>query len=460
MVCHLDRVNGEVISSDLVHREILNSNENRNSKFNTPNRWNIRIENTMHNQVKSPSDTTIYAPGLAKVQSPVMNQEVVARRLTSADNDQNKSNSRNEFQRGVNSEADVINKITLFLDNMRLESGGNETHREQMFTAQQPAPQAAPGPSRMMGGDNSDEVDVVPGQGQGGLVAQQMIINAEKFRAAIDQPNGKEISCFPQQTIDDEFFHLTCHVDVNLIPKIERGEFVELEKLLPCNPTCRGGGDNRLELVNKDGYTYFVPASDRELGKIKSVRKWEQAFRVYAAIYSRANPHRAAEIWQYVYIGNLAASSYSWDNVACYDFAFRHLMSKHPERSWSTIFQQMWSPSMRDPVGRTGVNWGGTASSASSQGRGNKSHRDNYCWKFNKNRCKFGTKCKFDHCCYYCDAYGHGLFNCPRKSARSRDKGSRFEKFDDNRKHGRQNHQDDTNRPGGGGSQHAAASRG
>ena len=32
---------------------------------------------------------------------------------------------------------------------------------------------------------------------------------------------------------DDEFFHLTCHVDVNLKSKIQRAEFVDLEKLLP-----------------------------------------------------------------------------------------------------------------------------------------------------------------------------------------------------------------------------------
>ena len=32
---------------------------------------------------------------------------------------------------------------------------------------------------------------------------------------------------------DDDFFHLTCHIEPSLIHKIEKGEFVELEKLLP-----------------------------------------------------------------------------------------------------------------------------------------------------------------------------------------------------------------------------------
>ena len=159
--------------------------------------------------------------------------------------------------------------------------------------------------------------------------AEKMIIGAEKFWAAINKPSGEEnMVVFPKPTIDDEFFHLTCHVELNLISKIERGDFVELERLLPKDPSQLGGnGDHRMELVNRDGFSYFVPVSDRELGKISGVHKWEQAFRVYAAIYSRANPHRSAEIWQYMYIINLASNSYSWDNVACYDFAFRQLMA-------------------------------------------------------------------------------------------------------------------------------------
>ena len=32
---------------------------------------------------------------------------------------------------------------------------------------------------------------------------------------------------------DDEFFHLTCHVEASMKQKIERGEFIELDKLLP-----------------------------------------------------------------------------------------------------------------------------------------------------------------------------------------------------------------------------------
>ena len=49
---------------------------------------------------------------------------------------------------------------------------------------------------------------------------------------------------------DDNFFHLTCHIDPNLIHKIEKGEFIELEKLLPKDKLGRNGDDNRLEWVH------------------------------------------------------------------------------------------------------------------------------------------------------------------------------------------------------------------
>ena len=100
---------------------------------------------------------------------------------------------------------------------------------------------------------------------------------------------------------DDDFFHLTCFIEPSLIHKIERGEFVELEKLLPKdrNSYSRGSTDeNRLEWVQRDGGTFLVSAGRDQ--KITGIRRWEQAFRVYATIYCAANPQRAKEIWQYI----------------------------------------------------------------------------------------------------------------------------------------------------------------
>ena len=81
---------------------------------------------------------------------------------------------------------------------------------------------------------------------------QQTILDAEKFKATIEpvpgmfdengvldeQLNFSKVNLMnngrnPGNGLSDkDFFHLTCHIDVSLRSKIEKGEFVDLEKLL------------------------------------------------------------------------------------------------------------------------------------------------------------------------------------------------------------------------------------
>ena len=55
---------------------------------------------------------------------------------------------------------------------------------------------------------------------------------------------------------DDDFFHLTCHIEPSLIHKIEKGEFVELEKLLPKDKFGKPD-EGRMEWVHRDGGVLF-----------------------------------------------------------------------------------------------------------------------------------------------------------------------------------------------------------
>ena len=185
------------------------------------------------------------------------------------------------------------------------------------------------------------------------------ILQAEQFKVAITQPSGMvQIDELEETPVvygnkdgvgvsDDDFFHIMSHVNKAVVAKIERGEFVDLEKLLPRDCSYKGN-EGRMEWMHKDGNTYLVPVSREQ--KINSVRCWEQAFRVYATIYCGANPSRAKEIWQYVSVINFAAASYVWENVAAYDINFRHLMEFNPRRSWGVMYNQMWNLCLRDPI--------------------------------------------------------------------------------------------------------------
>ena len=178
--------------------------------------------------------------------------------------------------------------------------------------------------------------------------AERTLVEAEKFKARVEQPGNynernEEIQLDVQERLaqdlcdssqalnilnigsgvsDDDFFHLTCHIDPSLIHKIEKGEFVKLEKLLP-KEKLGGREEKRLKWVQRDGGTFLVPA--QKDNKIGNFRRWEQAFRAYATIYCRAHLHRSKEIWQYIMVINTTASAYAWDNVYNYDITFRHL---------------------------------------------------------------------------------------------------------------------------------------
>ena len=170
-----------------------------------------------------------------------------------------------------------------------------------------------------------------------------------------------------------------------------------------------------MELVSRRGETFIMPIEKEN--KITNVRRWEQAFRIYAAIYSQANPQRASEIWQYVYVINSAASSYIWENVASYDYTFRQLMACNPMRNWSNIYHQMWNLTMRETIPKGFQNGPVGSGDNGKKGKRNSggNRRPSYCWSFNRGeKCKFEPNCKFIKRCSYCDAAGHGQFECPK----------------------------------------------
>ena len=201
-----------------------------------------------------------------------------------------------------------------------------------------------------------------------------------------------------------------------------------MDKLLPKNKLFKNKGDRKLEILHElisGEESTFVSLGERNL--ITNVRRWEQAFRVYAAVYSEANPARAAEIWQYMYVINTAAGSYQWDNVYEYDYTFRQLMAKKPHCSWAKTYNQAWNLCMRDPLPKNSANSQAHMHVHSNSGN---SWRDSCCWKYNRNKCKSGSGCAFDHRCTYCGAWNsHGYFNCNKRLKKQHGANERHDKI-------------------------------
>ena len=453
--------------------------------------------------IKSPSDTTIYAPALKKGMGTetILDLEVVNdNSQAKAKQKQSKVNTghmaRNEWvvakttdvpqtngslmdHRSANIvKPDLMLKILNFVDQLRLNFDGNEREDGRP----EPEPEQIPRQPRSS--------ISAPGLEDAQRHMVQALIEMEKFKAAVENLPGRILNtdlglvlnnevttnnpanCVdsinagftlappppepfmvnndinPQAphlvsrqivgaqggVTDDDFFHLTCYIDPAVQRKVENGEYVDLDKLLPKdnNPLSKvtGCSETKLEWVQSEGSTYLVPA--KTSSRINCFHRWEQAFRVYAMLYCTKNPSRAREIWQYVSVINTAVMSYNWDNVYSYDMVFRQLMEFNPSRSWAGTYNQMWNLSMTNPITNnqqrrsfSGMGHAGNSSNNSSNNGNPVKRKLDYCWSFNKGaKCKFGKKCKFVERCSYCENPSHGVVNCHKLDKKEREGGT------------------------------------
>ena len=266
------------------------------STFSPQNQNKDKTPGLVKDRIKSPSDTTIYVPAL--------------KRNSIAVNGNNSPLIENVINSGlaVNNSGD---KISDFVEAIRMEQELEDIGRRKTSKI------------------------VVPGQEQARECTERTIIEAEKYKAAIETPpgmlnhfnpldhaslEGPVVAILQQGGVntsvglsDDDFFHLICHVDSNLKEKIERGDYVDLDKLLVKDNNGPWSNEQfsdceRLEWVRNEMGTFLMPA--KKQNKINNFRRWEQAFHIYATIYCGKNPHRAHEIWQYISVINTASNSF------------------------------------------------------------------------------------------------------------------------------------------------------
>ena len=204
--------------------------------------------------VKSPSDTTIYVPALAQRSMPRGTLGNIGSALKMLRNRgeslQIKSGSGDVFDNSA-----MIDQISTFVDEVRAEQSS---------------------------GVRASEV-VVPGRQQALKRGENSILEAEKFKAVVATPPGRndhiflsnqepvvgcaQVSCAQESKndLDDAFIHIISHIDQSMKTKIENGEYVDLDKLLPKERHSMSHMMNdfeQLEWVRGDSGTFLVPAQN------------------------------------------------------------------------------------------------------------------------------------------------------------------------------------------------------
>ena len=208
--------------------------------------------------VKSPSNMTLYAPALRQITEPNL----------VLPSDLNLANKQNEFVQMVeNNISDGNTDHEISVSSSQVKSNDNKVNDMDSLTNQI---------IHFIEGIRVKSRDDGHGSGSG-----RRSYNAEEdqLRAKVSQyveaecnaPPGKipinNVNTMEGLDEDDQFFHVTCHIDDTLQPKIQHREYVDVDKLLP---KVQARNDNKLDLVYKDGHSYFIPAPSES--KINGMR--------------------------------------------------------------------------------------------------------------------------------------------------------------------------------------------
>ena len=86
--------------------------------------------------------------------------------------------------------------------------------------------------------------------------------------------------------VDNDYQVLGNHLDENIKRKIVQHEYIDIARLLPRDHV-KVENDNRLEMINQNSRTYWVPYSDRDNLAITSYNQWDQAFRILSSVYKQ-----------------------------------------------------------------------------------------------------------------------------------------------------------------------------
>ena len=112
----------------------------------------------------------------------------------------------------------------------------------------------------------------------------QMISDAEASKAHVLATPGKQMQDeshpnvrLQSVAVDKNYMVIGTHLDATTKQKIINHEYVDFAQLLPKDRISKED-DHQMELVSRDGHTYFAPIADCENMGITNLAKWEQAF--------------------------------------------------------------------------------------------------------------------------------------------------------------------------------------
>ena len=188
------------LSDPEIAARILRETPQKRQGLEGKSRSMLNVKKVIAN-VKSPSDTTIYAPALNLTPEKV------------------KKVCPEDKIPSVTTDQDIIK----FLKTIRLNTDDELTAIAEEVTNQEPQP------STSHDGRNKARPEAVTNWKEDAReFTDQYNSDANANKASLEPPTGKQVLTGKvkySDVVDDEFFHITCHVDSGLHEKIEAGKF-------------------------------------------------------------------------------------------------------------------------------------------------------------------------------------------------------------------------------------------
>ena len=197
---------------------------------------------------------------------------------------------------------------------------------------------------------------------------------------------------------------LFAHVQLPVIEKVRRGEYIDFSHLLP---PIGGQHDSeplakRVRLSEDDGQL-VLSTSSASKRKIENIHSWLEAWSIFCAIVVSNQPSKALGLISYQATILQASRRYRWSAVCDYDVSFRQRMARDLDMVWDTVDTDLYARSFTGQahaICNSCKRPGHSASTCTARDSGNKksSSKQPICAMYNSSKCSF-PNCRFRHCC-------------------------------------------------------------
>ena len=195
---------------------------------------------------------------------------------------------------------------------------------------------------------------------------------------------------------------LGAQVPIATCEKIWSNEYVDLSKLLYCDPSDSAQNQQQLYVDPLDG-EIKIKQKQKER-KITNISEWTDAFLIYMAIYIKRYPDHTQGLLKYfstIRTGAARTAALGWRD---YDIQFRLRRAKNSSLWWGSVDAELWLLYMNAAVASAPANPSTTYNA-----------RRLKCFDYNFKGVCSRNDCKFLHACLKCHL-NHPSSNCNKQT--------------------------------------------